>query len=62
MGVAELPPTRACHSSFLLQAGRAAERYGVPAHELLAEAGLKATRAGQDTIVGVDIRLARAAA
>lgn len=50
------------YSSFLLHAERAAERYGVPAHEILAEVGRRGYVGGQeDMIIDVAIALANGA-
>lgn len=47
------------YSSFLLHAERAAERYGVPAHEILYEVGRKRYVGGQeDMIIDIAVRLA----
>jgi 4-hydroxy 2-oxovalerate aldolase len=47
------------YSSFLLHAKRAAERYGVPAHEILAEVGRRRYVGGQeDMLIDVAIELA----
>jgi len=49
------------YSSFLLHAERAEERYGVPAHELLAEVGRRRYVGGQeDMIIDVAVELAAA--
>jgi 4-hydroxy 2-oxovalerate aldolase len=50
------------YSSFLLHAERAAERYGVSAHEILAETGRRRYVGGQeDMVIDVAIQLAAAA-
>ncbi|MEN3283601.1 MAG: 4-hydroxy 2-oxovalerate aldolase [Solirubrobacteraceae bacterium] len=47
------------YSSFLLHAHRAAERYGVPPHEILLEVGRRGYVGGQeDMIIGVALELA----
>lgn len=47
------------YSSFLLHAERAAERYGVPAHEILQEVGARRYVGGQeDMIIDIAVRLA----
>jgi 4-hydroxy 2-oxovalerate aldolase len=47
------------YSSFLLHAERAAERYGVPAHEILQEVGEAGYVGGQeDMIIEIALRLA----
>jgi 4-hydroxy 2-oxovalerate aldolase len=49
------------YSSFLLHAKRASERYGVPAHEILAEVGRRRYVGGQeDMLIDVAIELAAA--
>jgi 4-hydroxy 2-oxovalerate aldolase len=49
------------YSSFLLHAKRASERYGVPAHEILAEVGRRRYIGGQeDMLIDVAIELAAA--
>lgn len=49
------------YSSFLLHAERAAERYGVPAHEILLELGRRRVVGGQeDMVIDVAAGLARA--
>ena len=48
------------YSSFLLHAERAAERYGVPAHEILQRAGELGYVGGQeDMIIDIAVRLAQ---
>ncbi len=48
------------YSSFLLHAERAAERYGVPAHEILQQAGELGYVGGQeDMIIDIAVRLAQ---
>ena len=48
------------YSSFLLHAERAAERYGVPAHEILQRAGEHGYVGGQeDMIIDIAVRLAQ---
>jgi 4-hydroxy 2-oxovalerate aldolase len=48
-----------CYSSFLLHAKRAAVRYGVPAHDILAEVGKRRYVGGQeDMLIDVAIELA----
>jgi 4-hydroxy 2-oxovalerate aldolase len=47
------------YGSFLLHAERAAERYGVPAHEILQKVGEAGYVGGQeDMIIDIAIRLA----
>jgi 4-hydroxy 2-oxovalerate aldolase len=48
------------YSSFLLHAERAAERYGIPAHEILVELGRRKVVGGQeDMVIDVAARLSR---
>jgi 4-hydroxy 2-oxovalerate aldolase len=48
------------YSSFLLHAERAAERYGVPAHEILQRAGELGYVGGQeDMIIDIAVQLAQ---
>lgn len=51
------------YNSFLFHAERAAERYGVPAHEILEEVGRRRYVGGQeDMIIDLAVSLAAASA